>query len=99
MPTEIKKTTSIYTRVTPELKAQAETVLNQLQIPMSTALNMFLQQVVIQRKIPFEIKLPDLPLNYDNISKADFDAAIQKGLDQHQTFSSAQIRAEMTEDN
>ena len=99
MPTETKKTTSIYTRVTPELKAQAETVLDQLQIPMSTALNMFLQQVVIQRKIPFEIKLPDLPLNYDNISKTDFDAAIRKGLNQHQTFSSAQIRAEMTEDN
>jgi len=42
MPTTSKKTASVYARVTPELKAQAETVLDQLQIPMSTAVNMFL---------------------------------------------------------
>ena len=43
-----KKTASIFTRVTPQLKEEAEEVLDQLQIPMSTALSMFLQQVVNQ---------------------------------------------------
>jgi len=97
-----KKTASVYTRVTPQLKTQAEEILEQLQVPMSTALNMFLQQVVIQRKIPFEVKLPDQPINYDKLSKREFDAAIQKGLHDGatgKTRSAAQVRAEMTEDN
>ena len=53
------RTASIFTRVDPETKEQAELVLAQLGIPMSNAIGMFLKQVVIQRGIPFEMKLPD----------------------------------------
>ena len=76
-----KKTASIFTRVTPELKEEAEKVLDQLQIPMSTALSMFLQQVVNQQRIPFEIKLP---VDYDSLTKEAFDREIQKGLDDYE---------------
>ena len=99
MPMTSKKTASVYARVTPELKAQAETVLDQLQIPMSTTVNMVLQQIVSQRKIPFETNLPDLPLNYDSLPKDAFDVAIRNGLNDGKKFSAAQIRAELTEDN
>lgn len=99
MPMTSKKTASVYTRVTPELKAQAETILDQLQLPMSTAVNLFLQQIVSQRKIPFETNLPDLPLNYDSLSKDTFNVAIRKGLTDGKRFSAAQISAELIEDN
>jgi len=99
MPTTSKKTASVSTRVTPELKARAETVLDQLQLPMSTAVNLFLQQLVSQRKIPFETNLPDLPLNYDSLSKDTVNVAIRKGLTDGKRFSAAQIRAELIEDN
>ena len=57
------RTTNIYIRVEPEVKAQAEAVLDQLGIPMSSAVTMFLRQVIMQRGIPFEMKLPaDKPL-------------------------------------
>ena len=52
------RTANIFTRVDPETKEQAEAILNQLGIPMSHAIGMFLKQIVMQRGIPFEMKLP-----------------------------------------
>ena len=54
----MSKTANVFTRVDPIVKEQAETVLNQLGISMSTAMGMFLQQLVLQRGIPFDVKLP-----------------------------------------
>ena len=52
------RTSNIFARVEPGIKEQAEEVLDQLGIPMSNAIGMFLRQVVLQRGIPFEMKLP-----------------------------------------
>ena len=52
------KSSSIYTRVEPELKEQAEKVLSKLGMPMANAINLFLHQVVLQEGIPFDVKLP-----------------------------------------
>ncbi len=41
------RTSNVFVRVEPEIKEQAEQVLNQLGIPMSNAVGMFLGQVVI----------------------------------------------------
>lgn len=54
----MSKTSSVFARVEPDIKEQAEQVLNELGIPMSNAIGLFLKQVVLQRGIPFEIKLP-----------------------------------------
>lgn len=96
------RTSNIFARVEPELKEQAEQVLSQLGIPMSNAVSMFLHQVVLQRGIPFEMKLPNnAPLNYQNLSKEQFDAEIQKGmdsLDSGKGYSAESIAAEMRRD-
>ena len=96
------RTSNILARVEPELKEQAEQVLSQLGIPMSNAVSMFLHQVVLQRGIPFEMKLPDnAPLNYQDLSKEQFDAEIQKGmdsLDSGKGYSAESIAAEMRRD-
>ena len=100
MSVSSKKTASIFTRVTPELKEEAEKVLDQLQIPMSTALSMFLQQVVNQQRIPFEIKLPQKPVDYDSLTKEDFDREIQKGLDDYEkgrVLTVAEVKAKFEE--
>ena len=52
------RTSNVFARVEPEIKEQAERVLDQLGIPMSNAVGMFLRQVVLQQGIPFEMKLP-----------------------------------------
>lgn len=46
------RTSNVFARVEPEVREQAEKVLNQLVIPMSDAVGLFLRQVVIQRGYP-----------------------------------------------
>ena len=53
------KTSNVYIRLDPRVKEQSETILNQLGIPMSNAIALFLQQVILQNGIPFELKLPE----------------------------------------
>ena len=76
------RTTSVYTRVDPETKEQAERILNQLGIPMSNAIGMFLKQIVMHRGIPFEMKIPaSIPLSIGEMTKEQLDAALQAGMD------------------
>ena len=76
------KTTNVFARVEPEVKEQAEQVLTDLGIPMSNAINLYLRQIVIQRGIPFEVKLPvPKPLAMGALTDEELDAEINKGLD------------------
>ncbi len=75
------KTTNIYVRLEPGLKEQAEAVLEQLGIPVSNAVNIFLKQVVMQRGIPFEIKLPATkPKAISGLTESELDAELVKGF-------------------
>ena len=96
------RTANVFARVEPDVKEQAERILDELGIPMSNAVGMFLRQIVLQRGIPFEMKLPDrTPLTYGTLSKEQFDMEIGKGMadiDAGRTLSSAELRAEMKRD-
>ena len=75
------KTTSIYTRVEPEIKEQAEKILSTLGIPMANAVNLFLHQIILRKGIPFSVSIPQsLPLNYSALSPEQFDSEIEKGI-------------------
>ncbi len=50
---------SINFRVDAELKSNAETVLSEIGLNMSSALTMFLQQIVNKRAIPFKLEAKD----------------------------------------
>lgn len=75
------KTTSIFARVEPEVKEEAEMVLNKLGIPMSSAINIFLRQVVIQNGLPFDVKITNTkPLSFEDLTTEKFNNEIQKGF-------------------
>ncbi len=75
------RTSNVFARVEPEVNEEAEKVLDQLGIPMSNAVGMFLRQVVLQNGIPFDVKLPKkAPLAYGSLSKEEFDAEMEKGM-------------------
>ena len=77
----MSKTTSIFARVEPEIKEQAEMVLNKLGIPMSNAINIFLRQVVLQNGLPFEVKIAhNKPLAFGDLTSDEFNNEIEKGL-------------------
>lgn len=68
------RTANVFAHVEPEIKEQAEQVLERLGIPMSNAVGMFLRQIVLQRGIPFEMKLPqEVPAAYQSLTKEQFD--------------------------
>ncbi|HCT90947.1 MAG TPA: type II toxin-antitoxin system antitoxin, RelB/DinJ family [Lachnospiraceae bacterium] len=93
------RTANVYTRVDPETKEQAETILNQLGIPMSNAIGMFLKQVVLQRGIPFDMKLPAAePVAIGGMTKEQIDLELQKGMDDiaaGRIVSADEVEAEM----
>ncbi len=78
----MSRTSNVYAMVEPEIKEQAEMVLNRLGIPMSKAIGMFLRQIVIQGDIPFEMKRQkNKPLAMGELTKEQFDEEIAKGID------------------
>ncbi|MDR0499510.1 MAG: type II toxin-antitoxin system RelB/DinJ family antitoxin [Holophagales bacterium] len=50
--------TNINVRIDSELKAKAQTVLADLGLDMTTAINVFISQIVYTQGIPFEISKP-----------------------------------------
>ena len=74
------KSANLYARIEPELKEQAETILSALGIPASNAITMFYKQIVLQRGIPFEVKLPSArPLEASAPTEEQIDAELEKG--------------------
>lgn len=76
------KTANLYARIEPEVKEQAESILAALGIPASNAITMFYKQIILQRGIPFEMKLPTAkPIDMGALTKEQLDAELQKGYD------------------
>ncbi len=76
------KTANLYARIEPELKEQAETILAALGIPASNAITMFYKQIILQRGIPFEMKLPERkPVDMNALSQEQLNTELQKGYD------------------
>ena len=77
------KSANLYARIEPEVKEQAEAILNALGIPASNAITMFYKQIILQRGLPFEVKLPEHPLDVSRLTDAQLDAELEKGCAQY----------------
>ena len=75
----MNKTANLYARIEPDVKEQAEKVLDALGIPVSNAINMFYKQIILQQGIPFPLKLPQAPENAADWSKEKLDRELEKG--------------------
>lgn len=96
----MEKTATLNLRVNPAVKEQAENILQRLGIPMSTAVNMFLNQITLVGGIPFSMTLPKAPasINAELMTKEQFDAELQKGMDDiaaGRVLSADAVEAEM----
>ena len=81
----MEKSATLNLRVNPTLKQDAESVLGRLGIPMSTAVDMFLNQVVLVGGIPFSVTLPSAPACIDasKMSEEQLHAKIRRGYDDY----------------
>lgn len=74
------KSANLYARIEPDVKEQAEKILSALGVPVSNAINMFYKQIILQRGIPFNVKLPEnMPVDMSRLDATQLDAALEKG--------------------
>ena len=74
------KTANLYARIEPEIKEQAEIILDSLGIPASNAITMFYKQIILNHGIPFELKLPAKePLVLADLTEEGLNRELMKG--------------------
>lgn len=83
----MEKTATLNLRVNPTVKAKAEEVLSRLGVPMSTAIDMYLNQISLTGGIPFAVTLPKAPdtINADLMTTEELHTKLQKGYDDIET--------------
>lgn len=74
------KSANLYARIEPDVKEQAEKILNALGIPASNAINMFYKQIILHGGIPFAVTLPKPPQDISGMTEEELDTALEKGL-------------------
>lgn len=57
MPANSAKTVNMSIRINPDVKNQADYILNQLGMTMNGAINMFLEQIVREKAVPLNLTL------------------------------------------
>lgn len=80
---DMEKTATLNLRVNPTVKKRAEEVLIQLGIPMSTAIDIYLNQISMTGGIPFAVTLPKVPqrINADFMGTEEIRSKLQEGFD------------------
>ena len=73
------KSANLYARIEPDVKEQAETILNALGIPASNAITMFYKQIILHNGLPFDVKLPEHPLDSSRMTAEQLNAELEKG--------------------
>ncbi len=53
------RTANISVRTEPDTKKQAEMILKHLGLTTSEAINLFLRRVIIEKGLPFEVRIPN----------------------------------------
>ena len=76
------KTANVLARVEPEVKQQAEEIMQQLGIPVSVVINMLYKQIIMKKGIPFALSLSAAPTTLDEMDTAAFNEIMENGLQQ-----------------
>jgi len=76
------KTANINIRLEPEIKEQAEQIFSALGLSTSEAVVMFLRQTIMERGIPFMLRVPDnRVLNAADLTDKEFDSLLMEGIE------------------
>ena len=75
-------TSAVYARIDSNLKESAESILQQLGISPSSAIQMLYSQIVLTRGLPLDLRLPSRrPTAIGGMSREEVDAELMKGMD------------------
>ena len=74
------KSANLYARIEPDVKEQVESILSALGIPASNAINMFYKQIILQRGLPFDVKIPENKMiDMGSLSETQLQEELEKG--------------------
>lgn len=77
----MEKTAKINIRIKPEVKDEAEDILRKLGIAPSNAIDMFYRQIILNKGLPFDLKIPEeKSMDISKISKKELDELLKEGL-------------------
>ncbi len=74
------KTANVLARVEPDVKQQAEEIMQELGIPVSVVINMLYKQIIIKKAIPFSVSLSKDITTLDEMDTSAFNRVMEKGL-------------------
>ena len=72
------KSANLYARIEPEIKEQAEQILGELGLSASNAITMFYKQIILHNGLPFEVKLPEHPLDISRMTEDEIREKLEK---------------------
>lgn len=75
------KSATVTARVEPEVKYEAEQIISELGLSVSSVINSLYKQIIIKKGIPYPLTLNAIPNSVAEMSKSEFDAMLKKGLD------------------
>ena len=75
------KSANVTARVQPEIKRQAEAVLDRIGLPVSVLIDTLYRQIIMTGGVPYSLTVPKLPTR-DILTDEQFNAMMQKGHDQ-----------------
>lgn len=85
------KTANVNSRITIDVKKQAEQILERLGIPRSVAIDMFYRQIIAHNGIPFALTLPAGIPSRDELTETQFNQMMEKGLEQAKSGDSFDV--------
>ena len=85
------KTANVTARIQPNIKEQAEAILERLGIPVSVFIDMTYRQVIMRDGVPFSLDIPDKFITRDTLTKAEFDTMMQNGMTQAKCDDSVSV--------
>lgn len=96
------KSANLYARIEPEVKEQAESILSALGIPASNAINIFYKQIILNRGLPFEVKIPSVrSVDMSSLSEEQMNLELEKGyvdMKSARTKSATKVFADIHKD-
>jgi len=76
------KSANVTARVEPEVKSEAEAIISELGLSVSTVINSLYKQIILRRGIPYTLTLSAEPKSVSEMSKAEYDLMMKTGLEQ-----------------
>ncbi len=75
------KSANVTARVQPEIKRQAEAVLDRIGLPVSVLIDTLYRQIIMTGGVPYPLTVPKLPTR-DSLTDEQFNTMMEKGCQQ-----------------